>query len=342
MGNQKVVITGTIGVVTPEVLNWYKKRISKEVPGVEVEFLEDLSVSDDKIIEGTKGATVILTQFQNMNDKIYKALGPDLRAVCAQGIGTDTINPNVAAENGVLVANVPDYCQNEVAIHTVSLILAAYRDIQFLIDHVREGNWGGSQKRLSNRKRFSEYTIGLYGFGAIPKVVAKMLSGFGVDIISADPFVSEEDMNEHGVKKVTFDELLEQSDFLSLHAPLLPDTEGVFNKEAFKKMKKSVHIINTARGGLVDPQAMYDALTNGEIEYAALDAFITEPPTGAERDLVELDNTLITPHVGYYSKTAMDEMLEKAAQNVIDILKGKMPKYAVNASKIDNLPWLDK
>ena len=339
---QRVVITGNIGVITPEIMDIYKNYINNELPDVSVEFLADLPISEEELIEGAKGATVIVSQFQEMTDKVYKALAPDLRAFIAHGIGTNAANVKVATENGVLVANVPDYCLEEVANHTVTLILASYKDIINSVDYVKAGNWGGGHKSILSKKRFSEYTVGLYGFGNIPKMVAKMLSGFGVRIISSDPFVSAEDMEKLGVESVSFDEFLEQSDFLSLHAPLLPSTEGVFNSEAFKKMKKTAYLINTARGGLVNPDDLYEALINVDIEFAALDVLISEPPMGSEKDLIGLSNTIITPHVAYYSKTALDELILKVAKSVVAVLKGDKPNYIVNKEVVERLDWINE
>lgn len=337
---QKVVITGNVGVVTPEIFDRYKKYITEEVPGTEVEFLADLAVSDEEMIEGSKGATVIVSQFQNMNEKIYKALAPELKAFVAHGIGTNAANVKVATENDILVSNVPDYCLEEVANHAVTLLLASYRNVCNSVDFVKAGNWKGGHQSIIHKKRFSEYTVGLFGFGNIPRKVAEMLSGFGVKIISSDPFVSAEDMSALGVTKVSFDELLEQSDFLSLHAPLVASTENVFNKEAFKKMKKTAHLINTARGGLVNPEDLYNALKNKDIEFAALDVLIAEPPSGMEKELIGLDNTLLTPHVSYYSSTAFDELIDKIGMAVVAILKGEKPVNVVNKDVLPRLTWL--
>lgn len=336
---QKVVITGTVGVVTPEIVNQFKQFIQKDVPEAEVEFLFDLPKSDEEIIKAAKGATVIISQYQQMSDAIYKGLAPELRGYIANGIGTNAANVPIATENGVVVVNVPDYCQEEVASHAVSLILASYRNLPGLIDFINDGHWAGGNKSILNRSRLSVCKVGLFGFGKIPRIVAKMLSGFDVEILAHDPYISDNDIAAFGVRPVTFDELLNESDFLSIHAPLVPSTEGIFNAEAFKRMKNTACLINTSRGGLIDPNALYNALVNNEIEFAALDVMISEPPAGIEKELINLSNVLVTPHVAYYSTTSMNELIEKVAQEAVNLLLGKHPRSLVNKEVETKIKW---
>lgn len=343
MGEQfmeKVIITGNIGVITPEVVLKYQNYINEELPDVSVEFLSDLPISEDELIERAKGATIIISVFQKMSDKVYKALKPELKAFVSHGIGTDVADVESATRNNILVTNVPDYCLEEVANHTVTMILSSYRKIPEMIDYVDRGEWGQGYKEIEDRKRFSEYTIGLYGFGSISKIVADMISGFGCRIISNDPYVSNEAMKKYGVESVSFEELIKESDIISLHAPLLPSTEGAFDLSVFKKMKSDAILVNTARGGLINVNDLYEALTKNIIGYAALDVFISEPPDGIEKKLIALKNTMITPHIAYYSKTAFDELLLKTSKSVISILKDELPKYVVNKEVVDKLNWL--
>lgn len=342
MDKQKVVITGTVGVMTPATVEKITEMIQEEVPGTEVEFLYDLPVSDEEIIKGAKGASVIINQFQPMSENIYKALLPELRGFIANGIGTNAANVPIATKMGIVVANVPDYCQDEVASHAAALILACQRQLPNLMRWTKEGKWGGGFKAFEEITRFAGSTVGIFGFGRIPRKLAKMLSGFDLRIIAHDPYLSDEIIRSGGAEPVSFEQLIKESDFLTLHAPLVSSTEGVISREVFKQMKPSAVLINTARGGLVDPQALYDALVNKEIRFAALDAFISEPPVGIEKEIIDLPNVIVTPHVGYYSRTAMDDLLEKVAQETGRILRGEKPRNFINPDVAPKITWFKK
>ena len=328
--NKKVVMTGTLGVMTEANLQVMKETLERKLPGVEFQFLFDAPQDDETLIAAAKGAAVIITQFQFLSDAVYDALVPELKAVVAYGIGYNSANLPAATAHGVYVCNVPNYCLEEVAVHVVALIMAEQRRLPKLIKWIEDGKWSGGYKAVAPVRRFSRSTVGLYGFGRIARYVAKMLSGFGCRVIAYDAIVPAESIREAGVEPVDFDTLLAESDYLTLHVPLLPSTEGIFNREAFKKMKPTAIFINTARGALCKPEDLYEALVNGEIYGAAIDAYITEPPSGVEHDILELPNVLSTPHVGYYSDDAFDELIEQTADVVVNILQDKDPGTLIN------------
>ena len=229
-----------------------------------------------------------------------------------------------------MVCNVPNYCLEEVAVHVVSLIMAEQRRMPKLIKWIEAGKWSGGYKCVAPVKRFSKSTIGLYGYGRIARYVAKMFSGFGCRVIAYDAIVPPEQIRETGVEPVDFDTLLKESDYITLHVPLLPSTEGIFNKEAFQKMKPTAIFVNTARGALCNPEDLYDALVSGEICGAAIDAYTTEPPSGIERKILELPNVLSTPHVGFYSDDAFDDLIEQTADVVVNLLLDQDPGTVIN------------
>lgn len=328
--SKTVVMTGTLGVMTEKSREQFKKLLKERVPEAEYVFLYDEPQEDSIIKKAAKGATVIVTQFQQMNAEIYEALLPELHAVIAYGIGYNCVDVAAATERGVMVGNIPDYCTDEVANHAATLILCMQRRIPGLIKWIEEGKWSGGYQVIAPKKRFAGSTIGLFGFGKIPRTVAKMMLGFGIKVIAHDPFVQDTIMKEAGVIPVTFDELLRESDYLSLHAPAVPSTMGIMNKEAFEKMKPSAVLINTARGALVNVEDLYEALTTGVIDSAALDAYITEPPLGLEHKILELPNVLSTPHVGYYSDTAFYDLMVKTIDEIARILNGDAPCNLIN------------
>ena len=245
---RNVVMTGTLGVMTEASLGIMKETLERKLPEVEFTFLFDEPQDDETLIAAAKGAEVLITQFQFMTDRIYDGLLPELKAVVSYGIGYNSANLPVATEKGVLVCNVPNYCLEEVAVHVVSLIMAEQRRMPKLIKWIEAGKWSGGYKCVAPVKRFSKSTIGLYGYGRIARYVAKMFSGFGCRVIAYDAIVPPEQIRETGVEPVDFDTLLKESDYITLHVPLLPSTEGIFNKEAFQKMKPTAIFVNTARG----------------------------------------------------------------------------------------------
>jgi D-3-phosphoglycerate dehydrogenase len=327
---QKVAMTGTVGAWQTDDIAKFEMILKKEAPQAEFELLFDPSVGEDEFIAKAKGTVVLINQFQPMTDKIYKALLPELKGYVANGIGTNAADVPAATKNGIVVANVPDYCQDEVASHAVALILACQRRLPNLARWIADGKWGGGYRAIKPKRRFAGSAVGLYGFGRIPRNVARMLSGFELKIMAHDPYVKDEEMSRLGVVPVSFDQLIEESDYLSLHVPLLPSTEKVINADTLKRMKPNATLINTARGGLVDPQALYDALKEGSIDYAALDVFISEPPSGIEKEIVNLPNVLVTPHVSYYSDTAMEDLMQKLSEESARILRGEKPKNWIN------------
>ena len=331
----KILLAATLGVVNDESFDKLQGYVHEIAPDCEVVRLADdrpypSPAEDSEFIAAAKGANIIITQYQVVGETAYAALTPELKGVVAFGIGYNSTNPDAATRHGVVVCNVPNYCLEEVAAHVVALLMAEQRRIKNLIRWIDDGKWSGGYKCIAPVKRLSRQVIGLYGFGKIAKTVAKLVSGFGCRIIAFDPWVPQEKADELGVTMVDFDTLLTESDYISLHMPLLPANTGIFNKEAFKKMKPSAVFINTARGGLCDPEALYEALTTGEIYGAAIDAYISEPPTGIEKKIVELPNVLSTPHVGYYTDDSFEDLLRQTAEAAVDILNGRDPGTTIN------------
>lgn len=322
---KKVLFGGVPGMMEADIEKM-RRYVLEESPDAEFHFYGEHTISKDELLKVGKDADVLISWDQEMDDEIYAAL--NLTAYCAASIGYNAANIDAATRNGVYVSNVPDYCTHEVATHTITLMLALYRRFDAMVDYVKKGNW--DLNPMANIHRFEESTVGLLGFGRIPKAVSKKLSGFGVKIIAYDPFVSEEDMATFGVKKVELDELLSASDYLSLHSPLMESTKHIVNKENITKMKEGAYIINTARGGLVDEEALYDALHSGRIRAAGLDVLTDEPPSEIGKKIIGLDNTIVTGHSSYVSQEASDAQVRMTAQNVAQFLSGQVPDDTLN------------
>ncbi|NBI07786.1 C-terminal binding protein [Senegalia massiliensis] len=329
---KKVVFLGVPGMNPKDITNM-EKYIKEEYENVDYEFLSENVIPKDELIEKCKDIDVLISWDQKMDDEIYEKL--KLRAYCAASTGYNAANVDAATRNNVIVTNVSGYCTEEVATHTIMLILSLYRKTYKMIPYVKEGNW--DLEILGKIKRFENSTVGLYGFGKIPQAVAKKLSGFGVRIISSDPFVTKEDMNEFNVEKVETDTLLKESDYLSLHAPLVDSTKYFIRKENIKKMKNTAYIINTARGALINSEDLYNSLKNGEILGAGLDVLEVEPPGELEKKIINLKNTIVTAHSAYLSEEAADQQIKTTAKIVGQILRGERPMNVINPKVLDNI-----
>ncbi|MPZ51207.1 MAG: C-terminal binding protein [Acidimicrobiia bacterium] len=245
------------------------------------------------------------------------------RIIARYGIGFDNVDIDAARDAGIVVTNVPDYSVEEVAAHTLALILAAVRKIPWANDAVRQGRWAVDEFRPI--RRISELTIGLVGFGRIGSRLAETLSTIGIDVIVHDPYLNAGD----GIPPlVELEELLSQADIISMHAPLTEETRGVIDEEAVSMMKDSAILVNTSRGPLVDLAAVTNALSSGNLAAAALDVFDQEPLDVSRIEGVP--NLIATPHMAYYSEEALTESQRKATTQVIKVLSGGDADYRVN------------
>ncbi|MDK2794593.1 MAG: D-3-phosphoglycerate dehydrogenase / 2-oxoglutarate reductase [Caldanaerobacter sp.] len=250
------------------------------------------------------------------------------KVIVRTGIGVDNIDLKAASNRGIMVANVPDYCIDEVADHTVALFLCGIRKIAFLNQRVKSGVWNVNEARPIPRLRGKKY--GVLGCGAIGQQVAVRMSSFGMDVYGYDPYLPDEKFTELSITKVdSLEEFFSTVDFFSLHVPLTEHTRHIINKQTISLMKESVFFVNTSRGGLVNEEDLLEALSKKRIAGAALDVLGKEPPelTGA---LFKLDNLIVTPHAAFMSEDAMIELRRKAAEEVVRALTEGRPKYWVN------------
>jgi D-3-phosphoglycerate dehydrogenase len=254
------------------------------------------------------------------------------RIIARFGIGVDNVDIAAATKANIVVTRVPDYCIDEVSDHTMALLLALARKIPFANSSVHAGRWEMPAVVPIYRLRGS--VLGLVGFGRIPQFVAPKAKAFGLKVISYDPFVSEETMKSAGVEKVDFPELVSISDHISIHCPLAPETNHLFDGETFRRMKPTAYLINTARGSIVDEEALARALDQGQLAGAALDVLSQEPPTGSP--LSGRDNVILTPHMSFYSAESLVDLQSKAAEEVVRVLTGEVPKNPVNPEALNS------
>jgi len=252
------------------------------------------------------------------------------KVISRYGIGVDMVDLQAAGEHGIAVANVPDFCMEEVSDSTIGFIYDLSRR-HFVLDRwVRSGGWGSSRPiPLWPPARLLGQTLGIVGLGNIGRVVARKAGCLGLKLLGHDPYVRPEHIADLGVELVSLDDLLRNSDYVTLHSPLNDETRGMIGAPQLALMKPSACLINMSRGPVVVQSALYEALVNQKITAAALDVLEQEPPDPND-PLLHLDNILITPHSSSGSVEAATQLRHDTAQNVVDMLSGKLPRSIVN------------
>jgi D-3-phosphoglycerate dehydrogenase len=283
------------------------------------------SASADDILAVARDADAILVTYAKLPGDLLRQLRR-CKAIGRFGLGVDNIDIAAAAELGITVTYVPDYCMQEVSDHAMALLLALARKVPQSNALVQTGRW--DMPAVVPIHRLAGRVLGLVSFGNISRALAPKAKAFGLRVVAYDPYVPQHALAAAGVESMSFDRLLEISDFVSIHAPLLPATRGLFNAEVFRKMKQGACLINTARGPLVDEDALLAALDSGRLAGAALDVVAVEPlPKGSR--LIGRDNVVLTPHTGFYSVEALNELQTKCAADVARVLSGEKPVYPV-------------
>jgi D-3-phosphoglycerate dehydrogenase len=274
--------------------------------------------TEDEVIAAVKDAKVILAQFAPITKKVLEHLGSGATVV-RYGVGVDNIDLKAAKELGVRVAYVPDYCLDEVADHTVALMLSLLRQIPMLDKGLREGRWDGIQM-AKPMFPLNQITVGFIGFGRMGQAVLMRLKAFGCKFLVYDPFLNPDRAKELNVTLTDLQTLLETSDAITLHAPLSEETHHLINVERLALMKSTAVLVNTARGGLIDPQALANALNKNQLRAAGLDVFEKEP-LPQDSPLRSAKHLLLTPHLAWYSETAIERLQHLAAEEVVRALQ---------------------
>ncbi|MBG9586647.1 C-terminal binding protein [Cytobacillus firmus] len=303
----------------------YEEDVFKE-SGLDIEFVKAQCKTEDEVAEQAKHADAILNQYAPISRRVIESL-ENAKVISRYGVGVNTIDLDAANEKGITVANVPDYGMEEVSNHALALLLSWARKVTLLNNEVKKGNW--DFKACVPIHRFTNQTVGVLGFGRIPRRFIEKVKPLGFKLAAYDPFVSAEDMASAGVQKMELDEIISEADYLSVHVPLIKDTFHLLNADRFSQMKKNAVIINTARGPIIDEKALIEALENGIIAGAALDV-AEEEPISIDSPLLYMDNVIITPHSAWYSEEAMVELRQKAAKNIVQVLKGEKTPYALS------------
>ena len=311
---------------------WPDLEIEKEVlAAVEGEVMVAGDGTAEEIIALAPQADAILTCWKDVPAEALD-IAPNCRVVSRYGIGLDNIPIGRATELGMLVTNVPDFCLEEVSDHVMALLLATARQLLPLARTPERSGWTRETPRPI--PRIKGQTLGLIGFGNIARALVSKALGFGLRVMAYTPRLRPEDAPQ-GVE-VTNDlaTLLAASDYVSIHCPLTEETAHLIDDAALAQMKPNSLLINTSRGGVIDERALVRALKEGRIAGAALDVTDPEPPSG-DNPLFSLENVIVTPHAAFYSVAATAELARKAAENVVTVLRGEVPKTLVNAGVLD-------
>ena len=272
-------------------------------------------------------ADAILTCFAPVTAPVVEAAHKCL-VISRYGVGVDNIDVEAASRNGIIVAYVPDYCVDEVADHALALLLALNRRLPQFDAEVKQGLWGKTHTGLPIF-RLRECTLGLIGFGRIGQALCRKALALGLRVLAYDPYLPTASVQGLGAHPVDLPTLLRESDFVSVHAPLTPETRGLLGEKEFQQMKPTAFLINCARGPIVDQDALLKALRERWIAGAGLDVLAQEPPP-PESPLLSLDNVLITPHVAYLSRQSLHELLVRTAGAVAAVLTGRRPQHIFN------------
>lgn len=295
-------------------------------------FLAECETAED-VTEATRDADGVLNRAAPVTAAVIEQMAR-CKVIARYGIGVDNVDVEAATRKGIVVANVPGYCVEEVSDQALALMLSAWRKVVSHDKAVRKGAWDISFRdpvyRLKGR------TLGLLGLGAIARRLVEKVAGFGFRIIAHDPYVSADDAAKLGVKLVDLDTLFRQSDLLSLHAPATSETRHIVNKERLGQMKETTVLVNTSRGPLIDETALAEALKAKRIAAAALDVYEQEPPD-TNSELFQLDNVIVTDHAAWYSEDSLAELQRRTAAAVCAVLSGKRPESPVNPEVLERL-----
>ncbi|SMC47098.1 C-terminal binding protein [Rhizobium sp. RU36D] len=295
--------------------------------GMDVDFVEKTLLTEDELIAECGDADALLVLREPITARVLSAL-PKLKVIGRFGVGLDTIDVDACTKAGVQVTNVPDSNLDEVSTHALAMILALVRRLKLYDTAVRNGRW----KALADGEgitRPDRQTLGLIGFGQIGRLTAKKAAAFGYSISAYDPHMPADRIEAAGAKPMTLDALIATSDIISLHVPFTPETQNIISRERIAEMRQGAIVINVSRGGLIDEEALAEALQSGQIAAAGLDTLSAEPPS-PDNPLLKLDNVLLSPHAAHYSTQSYAEVRSKVFADVAAVLKGEKPKYPVN------------
>lgn len=283
--------------------------------------------NDDEYIAACKDADAVLIAFADTNRNVISHLN-NCKALIRYGVGYEVIDVDAATDYNIAACNIPHYCSEEVAVHACALILDSVRRITVDDRHVKAGDW--FVKAGYSYSRLSRMTVGILGFGNIARKVASYLKGFGCRIMAYDPYLPDSVFEQAGVERGSKEDICRAADIITVHIPHNKETHHTVDKAEFEMMKNGVIIINTSRGGLINQEALCDALDSGKVRAAGLDVLEGEPITDPNARIFQYENVTITPHRGAQSIEAGIDLIVQVIQTAITAIEGTIPENAIN------------
>ncbi len=302
-----------------------EQNVLQAIEGVNIVTVKNLASPEGQ--EAAGHADALMVTIQEVSADLIARM-PNCRIISRVGTGLDAINIPAATEHQVWVTNVPDYSIDEVSTHAITLLLMFARSMNDLLQSVQDKRWW-DPTRIRPVQRLKGQTLGIVAYGRIGQALATKAKGLGLNVVVYDPYLSPERMQADGVQAVDFATLLSTSDYISLHAPLTDSTRNIMNAAALAQMKPTAFLINTARGPLVDEEALLAAIRSGQIAGAAIDVFAVEPPP-PDHPFLHEKRIIVTPHAAWYSEQSKIDVRVKGAEEVVRVLKGERPMFPAN------------
>jgi glyoxylate reductase len=325
----KVVITRNIPSIGPDKL---RRQAGWEID----QWAKDEVIPRDELLRRVKGADAVLSLLtERIDAEFLDAAGPQLKVVANLAVGFDNFVVPELTKRGVIGTNTPDVLTDTTADLAFALLMATARMLPQAEKYVKEGHWHTWEPLGFMGQDVHHATLGLLGMGRIGAAMARRGAGFEMKVIYYDAYRRQDLEQQYGYEyRGSIEDVIRESDFVSVHTPLTDETRHLMNAERLAMMKKTAILINSARGPIVDPDALYDALKNGTIWAAGLD--VTEPePLPADHKLLTLENCLVVPHIASASINTRNNMSELAADNIINVLEGRAPKTPVNKEVVE-------
>lgn len=325
-------------------LGW-EAEVLRTVDDMTIDLRSGAAHSEDELIALARDADALLVSSREAVTRRVLAALPRCKVVSRYAVGLDHVDLDAAAELGIVVTHAPDYCTNEVADHTLALLLALNRRIIELDQDLRRGAWTDHAYYTDRVLRgpipaLREQTLGIVGLGRIGRAVARRARPFGLTILAADPYVDAETIRAHGAEPAPLADLLTRADIVSLHCPLTEETRGLIDGPAFEQMKRSAVLINTARGPVVELEAAIAALRSRRIAAAALDVVYPEP-LPPDSPLYGLPNVILTPHAAYYSERSKEQVRSDTLREALRVLRGQRPRTVANPAVLERVNLID-
>ena len=300
---------------------------------IEAEIIEIAAGTDDEFVSAARDADALYAKGRLITKRIIDGL-EQCKVIALGTVGVDSVDVAAATARGIPVTNVPDTFIEEVADHTMMLILATYRRLVVMDKLVREGRWAEGRPLLSQFPRLMGQTLGFIAFGHVARAVAVRARAFGIHLLAYDPYVEELVVSQYGVEPVDLTELLQRSDIVSMHAPATPEAYHLLTEQHFRRMKPGALFISTGRGPTVDEPALIKALQEGWIAAAGLDVLEEEPPA-LTNPLLKMENVILTPHVASASSRFDPVRKRRVGQEIALVLSGRWPMSCVNPSVLE-------